>query len=272
MQTSMVQVNGVPFQVAQQGQGQPLLLVHGFPLDHSMWRHQLSALSMHFHVIAPDLRGFGQSHGAGAHVLRMEQFADDLAALLDAVRIPGAVHFCGLSMGGYIAWQFWARHRSRVARLVLCDTRAVADPTDAAQARLALAQRVMEEGSEVVAEAMLPKLFAESTRVEQPELVEGTRQTMARTERTAVAGALRGMAERPDFAPLLTKIDVPALVICGQHDSISPPAEMAAIARAIPAAEYVEIPGAGHMAPLEKPAEVNTAIREFLTREMPTAR
>lgn len=266
MQTRRVQVAGISLHVAEQGEDRPLLLVHGFPLDHSMWRHQVESLSASYRVIAPDLRGFGQSHGIGDHVCRMEQYADDLARLLDELNVHEPVALCGLSMGGYIAWQFWARHRAKLDRLILCDTRSAADSADAAKARLENAERVMREGTSVVAEAMLGKLFAEETVREQPEVVEATRQQMLRAPREGVAAALRGMAERPDFTPLLPRIDLPVLVLCGEKDAISPPDEMQAIARAIPSAEYVEIARAGHLAPLEQPAAVNDALRAFLAR------
>lgn len=269
MQTTMIQVAGVPLNVAHEGQGEPIVFVHGFPLDHSMWRHQVEEFARTHRVIAPDLRGFGQSHGSGDHVWRMEQYADDIARLLDELHVTEPVTLCGLSMGGYIAWQFWTRHRARLKRLILCDTRAVADSPDAAKARLENADRVLRDGSTVVAESMLGKLFAEQTVREQPELVEAMRQRMQRAPREAVAAALRGMAERPDFTPLLARIDVPVLVICGAHDAISPAAEMQAMARAIPAAEYVEIPDAGHLAPLEQPARVNAAMRVFLEKKAP---
>ena len=269
MQTSNIAVGGAHLQVAQRGTGQPLLLVHGFPLDHSMWRGQLEGLSDECHVIAPDLRGFGKSGGGGDHVWRMEQYADDLARLLDAMRIERPVVLCGLSMGGYIAWQFWSRHRSRLARLILCDTRSAADQADAARARQTLAARVTSDGMGPVVEQMQPKLFAPETVHQQPEVVEATRAVMLAAPPQGVAAALRGMAERPDMTPILRQIDVPTLVICGQHDQISPPAEMQAIARAIPGAEFELITLAGHMTPLEQPEQVNGAIRRFLKTRHP---
>jgi 3-oxoadipate enol-lactonase len=265
MQTVSISIGGCHLRVAQRGSGRPLLLVHGFPLDHSMWNGQLEGLSSSCRVIAPDLRGFGGSGGEGEPVLRMEQFADDLARLLDAMKIEQPVTFCGLSMGGYVGWQFWSRHRDRLARLILCDTRAVADTQEGARQRLETADRVLREGSGVVAEAMRSKLFAPGTWSEAPELVESTMRVMQGASPQVVAAALRGMAERPDFSPLLAQIDVPTLVVCGEHDAISSPAEMQAMARAIPTGRYAEIAGAGHVAPLEKPAAVNAVLLKFLS-------
>ncbi|MCB9873337.1 MAG: alpha/beta fold hydrolase [Planctomycetaceae bacterium] len=245
------------------GTGPVLLLVHGFPLDHSMWQPQLESLSDTYRIIAPDLRGFGASGGA-TETITMEQFADDMAALLDALGINEPITFCGLSMGGYVAWQFWRRHATRLSRLILCDTRAIADSEEVARGRAMMAERVLSEGSSIVAEAMLPKLFAEATARDDSNTVEATHRVMAATAPAAVAGALRGMALRPDMTKELPNIDVPTLVICGEHDVISPPDEMRSIADKLPNATFVEIAGSGHMSPLEAPAAVNAAIRDFL--------
>ena len=245
------------------GTGPVLLLVHGFPLDHSMWQPQLESLSDTYRIIAPDLRGFGASGGA-TETITMEQFADDMAALLDALGINEPITFCGLSMGGYVAWQFWRRHAARLSRLILCDTRAIADSEEVARGRAMMAERVLSEGSSIVAEAMLPKLFAEATARDDSNTVEATHRVMAATAPAAVAGALRGMALRPDMTKELPNIDVPTLVICGEHDVISPPDEMRSIADKLPNATFVEIAGSGHMSPLEAPATVNAAIRDFL--------
>ncbi len=258
-----VKLRNATLNVADVGSGPILLLVHGFPLDHSMWRHQLDALSDTCRVIAPDLRGFGASSGA-IETMTMEQFADDMAELLDELGIREPIAFCGLSMGGYVAWQFWQRHASRLSQLILCDTRAIADTEEVARGRLVMAQRVLREGATIIAEAMLSKLFAEKTAREQPSTLETTRQVMLATAPQAVAGALRGMAQRPDMTSELPHIDVPTLVICGAHDAIVPVAEMKALADALPKATFVEVPGTGHMAPLEDPQTVNAAIRNFL--------
>jgi 3-oxoadipate enol-lactonase len=250
--------------VVEQGDGPPLLLVHGFPLDHTMWRGQIQTLSDICRVIAPDLRGFGASSVSTATVT-MARMADDLADLLDALDIQEPITFCGLSMGGYIAWSFYRRHRSRLARLVLCDTRAQADSPEAARVRRESADRVLVEGPAFLADAMLDRLFAPETRTEAPEILEATRRTILNTAPEGIAAALRGMAERPDETDLLPEIDVPTLVVCGQHDAISTVQEMCGIATRIPSARFAQIPAAGHMAPLENPRQVNDAIRKFVT-------
>ena len=259
----IVTVNEVQLHVLDQGHGTPLLLVHGFPLDHTMWQWQIDDLAKDYRVIAPDLRGFGRSPAASGEVA-MEQFADDLAVLLDVLGVTEPVVFCGLSLGGYIAWQFWRRHRARLAALILCDTRALADPPEVAQGRLATAERVLAEGVSLLPETMLQRLFAPVTFTQQPELIAATRRVMLKTPAAGAAAALRGMARRPDFTSQLGEINVPTLVVCGERDAIVTVSEMRVIAACIAGAQFVEIPDAGHLAPLEKPASVNAAIRAFL--------
>ncbi len=260
-----ISIGDIDLHYVDRGSGPLLLLVHGFPLDHTMWKYQLDGLPDVARMIAPDLRGFGRS-GVTPGTVSMERYADDLAALLGALKITEKIVFCGLSMGGYVAWQFWRKHSSRVAKLILCDTRAAPDTLEAAKTRLATAERVEKTGSQALAELMLGKLFAPATAQERPVDVEATRQAILSCPPKGAAAALRGMAERPDATALLRSITVPTEVIVGEHDAISPPAEMRGIAEAIPQARFVEIAGAGHMAPLERPDEVNTVIRALLRR------
>jgi len=257
-----IPVGDTKLNVFRAGSGPPLLLVHGFPLDHQMWQGQIDDLSRSFDVIAPDLRGFGLSRST-AELVTMEQYADDLADLLDALGIDAPIAFCGLSMGGYIAWQFWKRHRDRLSHLVLCDTRAAADSPEAAQARGVTADRVLEEGPAFLLEGMLAKLFSKQTFRLRGSLVEKTAQVIRTASRSGVAAALRGMAVRPDATGWLPRITVPVLLVCGQEDVLTEVSEMEAVADQIPGAQLAVIPGCGHMAPLEDPVHVNKTIRAF---------
>jgi len=258
-----VAIGNVSFNVVDEGSGPPLLLVHGFPLDHTMWRHQIAHFKTTHRVIAPDLRGFGRS-SATPGTVTMKQFASDLAAILPALGENQPVIFCGLSMGGYIAWQFVEHHRSKLAALILCDTKAASDTTEAKTARLEAADRLEREGTSFLAETMLPKLFGQQLLDSPSEYVRETSAVILRTDPRACAAAQRGMAERADYRPHLGHIDLPTLVVCGEKDLISPTKEMQDVAAAIPGSQYVEIPAAGHMAPLEKPAAVNAAFDTFL--------
>jgi pimeloyl-ACP methyl ester carboxylesterase len=194
----------------------------------------------------------------------MELLADDLIAILDHLQIVEPVTLCGLSMGGYVAWQFWRKYPERLQRLILCDTKAAADGQEASANRFRMAEHVLEHGLEYVAEAMLPKLFATETKQSDPEIVAAVRSMILGTERATIAAAQRGMAERPDVTDWLPQINVPALVLVGVEDEISPPGEMRAIAAALPRSTFVEIPAAGHMAPLENPGMVNQHLVQFL--------
>jgi pimeloyl-ACP methyl ester carboxylesterase len=258
-----VAVSNAMLNVYAQGKGTPLLFVHGFPLNHGMWHLQTDIFSKKNRVIVPDLRGFGESTVTPGTVT-MEEFADDLHGVLHGVWVDKPVVFCGLSMGGYVAWQFFRKYRPQLRALILCDTRSAADTPEAAAGRHKLAETVLASGSEAACDAMLPKLMSPKTVDRWPDLVANVRSMMVRNKPTGIAAALRGMAERPDCTDLLLQIDVPTLLICGQDDQITPPAEMQKMAEAIPRAQFVQIPNAGHLAPLENPDAVNGAINRFL--------
>ena len=259
-----IEITEATLSVLDVGEGSPILFVHGFPLDHTMWQEQVAELSRDFRCVVPDLRGFGQSTVTEGTVT-MEQFADDLAALLDALAITEPVVLCGLSMGGYIAWQFARRHAARLKGLILCDTRAVPDTAEGAVNRRKLADDVVRTGPELVANAMLPKLFSDRETSRRTELKDELRQVMLATDPRGIAAASRGMAERADAQPWLATINCPALLLVGEQDVISTPAEMSEIASALPHATFRVIPDAGHLAPLENPGPTNDAIRSFLT-------
>lgn len=275
--------NGVPMACVDLGQGPAILLVHGFPLDHSMWDRQVDSLAAGHRVIAPDLRGFGKNPPTGAApdsiqphsvigdrskdpVHDMELFADDLNALLDALEVREPVVFCGLSMGGYIGWQFVRKYRRRLRGLICCDTRAVADAPAMIATRMAIIEHVQVHGTAWLANESLPKLFGPRCATEQPETLAKMREVVLHNSPAGICAALRGMAARPDCTSLLATIDLPTLVLVGEHDSISTPGEMLAIADAIADAKCVVIENAGHMAPLEQPEQANAALLDFLAR------
>ncbi len=258
-----IDIPGATLSVLDVGQGSPILFVHGFPLDQTMWREQVAELSRDFRCVVPDLRGFGQSTVTEGTVT-MEQFADDLAKLLDALAITEPVVLCGLSMGGYIAWQFARRHADQLRGLILCDTRAVPDSAEAAANRRKLAEDVVRTGPELVANAMLPKLFSDRATDRRTELNDELRRVILATDPRGIAAASRGMAERADAHAWLPAIDYPALLLVGEQDVISTPAEMSEITAAMPKATFRMIADAGHLAPLENPGPTNEAIRNFL--------
>lgn len=251
------------FGVVDQGQGSPIVFVHGFPLSHAMWNAQIPVFAAEHRVIVPDLRGFGESVDTDGTVT-IEDFADDLAAVLDFLQVREPVVLCGLSMGGYIAFHFVRKYRERLRGLVLCDTRASADLPEVVQNRLRIAQLVIDRGTQPVADAMLPNAFAPKTFADRPEVVEVVRAMIISSDPTGVAAASRGMAVRPDMTDLLPKIDLPTLVVVGADDALTPVDEMRRMSASIPRAKFKIIPDAGHLAPLENPLVFNATLATFL--------
>ncbi len=254
------------FHYVEKGQGHPVLLVHGFPLDHTMWDEQLDGLADLGRLIAPDLRGFGLSREASTEGLSIEQFADDLAHLLDALWISEPVVFCGLSMGGYIAFEFWRKHADRVRGLVLCDTRADDDAPETKAARQTMAARVREQGIEAIVEAMQPRMFSPCTSADRPGDVERWKAMVRGCPVDTAAAALLAMGRRRNSTELLPAIDRPTLVVVGADDVTSPPGEMRALAAAVPNSQFAVIPDAGHLTPIENPAAFNRVLGDWLNR------
>jgi len=255
------EVGAVTLSVDIRGDGPALLLVHGFPLDRSLWMHQVATLSG-WRRIAPDLRGLGEAD-APEGGYSMAVYADDLARLLDKLRVAKAV-VAGLSMGGYVAFEMLRRHRDRVAGLILCDTKAEPDTADGRKARDEMAALAREKGAAAVAERMVPKLLGRTTRQTQPQLVQQVTDMIARAPVSGIVGALEAMRDRPDSTPLLPTITVPTLIVVGQEDDLTPPANARTMVDAIPHAALTTIAGAGHASPLEAPTAVSRVMAEFL--------
>jgi 3-oxoadipate enol-lactonase len=258
-----ISVSNATIGILVQGKGSPILFVHGFPLSHAMWSAQADVFAGNHRVLVPDLRGFGDS-SISAGTVTMERFADDLHGMLHATFVDEPIVLCGLSMGGYVAWQFFQKYRAQLQALILCDTRAAADTPEAAANRLKLAESILKSGPQVAVDAMLPRLLSPKTAERRPNVVADLRSMILHNKPAGIAAALHGMAERPDCTDLLPRIDVPTLLVCGEEDQISPPSEMRKMAEAIPGAEFVEIPSAGHMSPMENPEAFNQAVKQFL--------
>ncbi len=260
MQTTTI--NDIRMAYRDEGGGEPLLLVHGFPLSSAMWEPQIAALASSRRVIAPDLRGLGATELGDAEV-SMDQYADDLAALLDRLGLE-RVTLIGLSMGGYISFAFLRRHYERVAALVLADTRPQPDTEEGRQGRHKNAQLAEEQGPGAIADVMLPKLFAPSA---PQALRDETRRIIEANDRRGIAAALRAMAARPDSTPLLPTIAVPTLIIVGAEDALTPPDDSRSMRDAIPNSRLTEIRNAGHMSNLEQPNAFNAAIESLWERQ-----
>ncbi|HET6423992.1 MAG TPA: alpha/beta fold hydrolase [Planctomycetaceae bacterium] len=260
-----VDVHGHRWHLLDEGDGPVVLLIHGFPFDHSMWDAQRRALRDRYRVIIPDLRGFGRS-GSATDPVSIPQWADELAMLLDAAGVNTPVTVCGLSMGGCIALSFAQKYATRMSGLMLCDMRSVGESPEGKATRLKMAERVLAEGATVAAEAMLPRLFGPKTNEDHPEIVDHVRNLILTTSPRSIAAGQHALANRPDFTSFLPTISMPTLVIVGEHDAISSASEMKATAEAIPGAEFVSIANAGHLAPMENAVAVNAALETFLKR------
>ena len=237
-----------------------LLLLHAFPLDARMWEPQLSAFSGVLPVIAPHLPGFGGTEPAG-EVMTMAAAADRVLAELDRAGVDRAV-VCGLSMGGYVAFELWRRARHRFAGLVLANTRAEPDTEEGAANRRALAERLRREGNDFLVEKP-PPLLSEGA----PQDLWGyVRRLIADQPAEAIAAASLGMAERPDSRPDLPGIDVPTLVITSTGDTLIPPEVSTPMAEAIPGADLLVIQGAGHLSNLEQADTFSGALEEHVER------
>jgi YbgC/YbaW family acyl-CoA thioester hydrolase len=255
-------VNGVSLAVEVRGDGQAVLFVHGYPFDRTIWRDQLDMLEGH-RRIAPDLRGLGQSDAPDLGY-GMSTYADDLAALLDALGVGAAV-LCGHAMGGAVVLEFLRRWRDRVRGVILIATGAEADGAEARRARETAAASARESGAAAIADALMPKLVAAETAERSPELVAQLRRLIEAAPVPGIVGALAAMRERHDHTGLLpTLAGLPALVIVGAEDAITPPDTARRVAAAIPGARLVVVPGAGHVPMLERPRESTAAMAEFL--------
>jgi YbgC/YbaW family acyl-CoA thioester hydrolase len=257
--TRRVTVHGLELSLDDRGSGPTLLFLHGYPLDGSLWRHQAGAFPG-WRTLIPDLRGFGRSDAPDLGY-SMATYADDLAAMLDALGVDDVV-LAGLSMGGYVAFEFLRRHRPRVRALALVDTRATADSAEGRKGREIAMADAREGGAPLIAEQMLPKLLAKSA---PHELAEQVRAMMAAAPVPGLLGALAAMRDRPDSTDLLPELrGFPTLVVVGAEDVLTPPREAEGMAKAIPGAKLAIIPNAGHLAPLEQPEVFNQHLAALL--------
>ncbi|HEX7973078.1 MAG TPA: alpha/beta hydrolase [Anaerolineales bacterium] len=247
----------------EEGKGLPVLWIHGFPLNRQMWQLQESGLKSAARILAPDLRGFGDSQPTGG-TYSMDLLADDCVAFLDALNINRPVVVAGLSMGGYITMAFYRKFASRMAGMILAATRPGPDSPEGKTGRDQAAAMVQRGGVLEVVESMLPKLLAPATYQEHPELVAQLKELMKHNTVDGIVGALMGMKERPDSTPILNKIDLPVLILHGENDQIIPPKEAEVMHSAIRGSKLEILPRAGHMLNMEQPGLFNQAVSRFL--------
>lgn len=245
------------------GSGRPLILLHPFPLSADAWRPQLEGVPDGWRFLAPDLRGFGPAPAQGSPALTLDDHARDVIALMDAWGIERAT-IAGLSMGGYLAFALFRLAPDRIDALVLADTRPQADSPEGRNGRQAMLDTLHSKGVSAVADAMLPKLLGETTMRERPRVVAQVRAMIEATEPDGIDAGIRALMARPDSTTDLFRLTAPTLVIVGEEDVITPPADAAAMHAAITGARLTYLPRAGHLSNLETPDEFANALSRFL--------
>lgn len=243
-----------------------LVLVHAFPLGSQMWEPQFRGAFDGWRLLAPDLRGFGGSTDERAdHVdPSIDDYADDVAALVREVAGGRPVVLCGLSMGGYASFAVMRRTPSLVRALILVDTRATADSLEGRAARKSMLTVLEHDGPQGVAREMMPKLLGATTHEHNPGAEETVRLLIKRQSPAAIRDAIHRMMERPDSRPLLPAVTVPVLVVVGEEDTLTPPADSEAMVAALPNASLVRIAGAGHLVNLEQAQAFEASVDDFL--------
>lgn len=262
---------GLPMTLAYEsfGQGIPLVLIHAFPLSSHMWNSQIKNLEQSVKVIAPDLPGFGRSPCQAKPCI--EEMAQKIDRLLDSLKVKEPVMIAGLSMGGYIAFEFLRQFPNQVRGLGLFSTRPGADNAEAREKRLKTAQNIRASGLEPFAKTILPNLLGKTTLESNPDLVDKTKRMILANNSEGIACALLAMADRQDSTELLKFIQCPTLIIAGNEDTLIPSSEAETMHSKIPNSQLHIIEKAGHLVNLEQPEEFQKILEEFLiTKFLPS--
>ncbi len=260
-------VNGITLAYSDRGTGLPIVFLHAFPLNRTMWAPQEQALSSQFRIITIDLRGHGESD-APLWRYTLEQSADDVNAILNHLAIQQAL-FVGLSMGGYILFAFYRKYAARVKGLVLADTRAQPDTAEGKDGRFQMAQTAYKKGPFAIVDTMLSKLFSPTTIKTRPGLVQQVRTIIENSQISGIAGDLMAMAERLDSIPLLSQITCPTQIIVGELDQATPPSDAKLMADHIPNARLAIISNAAHLTNMEQPEAFNQIVATFACGHLP---
>jgi 3-oxoadipate enol-lactonase len=244
------------------GEGRPLFLIHGFPLDYRMWQSQLIGLASRFHVVAVNLRGFGAST-LDETDYRIDELAQDVEFLRHHLAGNQPILLGGLSMGGYVAFEYWRQFKDQLSGLILSNTKPTADNEAGKKTREAMANKAHAEGAWPAIEPMLSRLLCDHTRTTKPEVVSEVEQMMRSVSASAIVAAQNAMANRRDFTELLPSIRVPTLVIAGRSDPIAPADEGQLWSSEIPNAIFKVLDYTAHLSPMEAPELFNQAVIEI---------
>jgi len=257
-------INDLSVYVSGNNESKTILFVHGFPFDHTMWQTQVDEFSKDYKCVSYDIRGLGESP-AGDGQFTMESFVDDLEIILEELKLNRPI-LCGLSMGGYISLRALERMQESFSAAILCDTRSEADNNEGKLKRAAGIKRINKEGLAPFVKDFITNCFGDDFKQNRKEALQNIIEKSLQFNPVGVKGGLFAMLSRSDTTTSLGKINIPTLIICGEQDTLTPPPVMKEMFHKINKAEFVEIPKAGHMTPIENPQAVNKAIRDFLIK------
>ncbi|HEX2869438.1 MAG TPA: alpha/beta hydrolase [Ignavibacteriales bacterium] len=262
----MKMINGIAVFEDGHKNNKPLVFIHGFPFDHTMWRNQVEFLKQNYYCITYDIRGLGQSEpGDGQYTI--DGFADDLFQIIDELKLIKPV-ICGLSMGGYIALRALERDQARFGGVVLMSTKAQADDNAGKLKRAEGIKKINSRGIEEFIAGFVPNCFGDIAQTEMKDMYEDTLQKSMKSSPAGVKGCLLAMAGRTDTDTFLEKIEIPALVLPGSIDKLIPADVMRRMSEKIKDSEFAAAPRAGHLTPLENPDFVNDVLAGFLNRRI----
>lgn len=255
-------INGLSVFLEGNSKNKSIIFLHGFPYDHTMWKKQVDELSENYFCVSYDIRGLGESSiGDGQYT--MESFVDDLETIINELKLDKPI-LCGLSMGGYISFRALEKMEENFSAVILCDTRSEADNNEGKLKRAAAIKRINTEGLASFARDFITNCFGNNYKQNNKDEFEKRIAKSSSFNPVGVKGSLLAMLGRNDTTEYLSKIKIPALVICGEFDVLTPPAVMKPLAEKINEADFVVIKNSGHMSPIENPKEVNEAINKFL--------
>lgn len=257
-------INGISVFLEGNSKNKSIVFIHGFPYDSTMWKAQIDEFNEKYFCLAYDIRGLGDSPvGDGQYT--MESFVDDLELILTELKLDKPV-LCGLSMGGYIGLRALERFENKFSAVVLCDTRSEADNNDGKLKRAAAIKRIDAEGLAPFTKDFITNCYSDHYKQNHKEEFERRIAKSSGFDPVGVKGSLLAMLGRNDTMEYLGKIKIPALIICGEYDALTPLPVMKAMADKINNAEFVIVKNSGHMSPIENPKEVNEAIKKFLEK------
>ncbi len=257
-------INGLSVFVEGNSKNKAIIFVHGFPYDHTMWKAQIDELSEKYFCVTYDIRGLGESPVDDGQYT-MESFVDDLESIMTELKLEKPI-LCGLSMGGYISLRALERMEEKFSAVILCDTRSESDNNEGKLKRAAAIKRINKEGLAPFAKDFITNCFGDDYKQNHKSEFENQIAKSSSFNPVGVKGSLLAMLGRNDTTEYLSKIKIPALVICGENDALTPTSVMKAMAEKINGAKFVVIKNSGHMSPIENPEEVNKALRDFLNK------